>query len=637
MTDVQKQRAIAEEQTMLVNKQQEASQSFRADPDCALAGPDVGCDGVCFSDLVNDDCGVCDGDGSSCVGCMDSGATNYNPDATTQSYNEYGTSTCTYASCSDIPTDMGCLWADGTSSMWWEGWWNCAGEGVEVCGLAEVVFELNLPSGVTGTPHVQGTYNGWCGDCSNAMTDDDGDGTWTHTQYFAAGEYHDYKYSTDGWSNQEDLTGLSDCAAEADGYWNRNFTAGDANTSQTLTHCWGSCEATCPAVVSGCTDSAANNYSADAVEDDGSCTYNVTFDIDGVEDCGFVSVTGTWDNWSGWGAHTDNGMTASVSNGSHEYVILCVNTAGEWWNDIWGNSTVINPPSGSECEVDGTANYGFTVNGADLTVATCAGSCDAVCAPACTYDGDANGDGVTNVIDVTLVVASILGNADPADPCSSDLNGDGVVTVTDIVLMVTNILAGSARADINDADESTIILTNDSISLKSNGYVGGVQMTINHGNDFAIELADVFVGDYRTNGNQTTLIVIADGVNSIEDIASISGDCEIESTILVDSNGADIDGQTIVELRKVELQLAGPNPFNPTTSLNVVVPQAGHVSVKVYNVLGQEVATLANGFMSVNPEGHRLTWNASLMPSGVYLVRAETVAGVSTQKLMLLK
>ena len=41
--------------------------------------------------------------------------------------------------------------------------------------------------------------------------------------------------------------------------------------------------------------------------------------------------------------------------------------------------------------------------------------------------------------------------------------------------------------------------------------------------------------------------------------------------------------------------------------------------------------------MSVNPEGHRLTWNASLMPSGVYLVRAETVAGVSTQKLMLLK
>jgi len=637
MTDAQKQRAIAEHEAMLTNKQEEVSQSFRADPDCALAGPDVGCDGVCFSDLANDDCGVCDGDGSSCVGCMDSGATNYNPDATTQSYNEFGTSTCTYASCSDIPTDTGCLWADGTSGEWWEGWWNCAGDGVEVCGLAEVVFELNLPDGVTGTPHVQGTYNGWCGECYNAMGDDDGDGTWTHTQYFTPGEYHDYKYSTDGWSNQEDLTGL-DCATEADGFWNRNFTAGEANTSQTLTHCWGTCEESCP-VGPTCGDGTcdADEDCSSCASDCGACpTYDVVFDVDGVDDCGFVSVTGTWDNWSGWGAHTDNGMTANMGDGSYEYVILCVNTEGEWWNDIWSNSTVFNAPA--ECDVTGEwGNYGFSVNGTDTTVSICAGTCDAVCAPTCTYDGDANGDGVTNVIDVTLIVASILGNAEPADPCSSDLNGDGVVTVTDIVLMVTNILAGNARADIHNADESTIILTNDSISLKSNGYVGGVQMTINHGNDFAIELADAFVADYRTNDNQTTLIVIADGMNSIEDIASISGNCEIESAILVASDGTEIDGQTIVELRKVELQLAGPNPFNPTTSLNVVVPQAGHVSVKVYNVLGQEVATLADGFMGVNPDGHRLTWNASLMPSGVYLVRAETVAGVSTQKLMLLK
>ena len=40
---------------------------------------------------------------------------------------------------------------------------------------------------MTGTPFVRGTYNGWCGDCFNAMSDEDGDGTWTHTQYFGAG------------------------------------------------------------------------------------------------------------------------------------------------------------------------------------------------------------------------------------------------------------------------------------------------------------------------------------------------------------------------------------------------------------------------------------------------------------------
>ena len=46
------------------------------------------------------------------LGCMDPDATNYDPDATEQEYNEFGTSTCTYASCEDIPTEMGCLWDD---------------------------------------------------------------------------------------------------------------------------------------------------------------------------------------------------------------------------------------------------------------------------------------------------------------------------------------------------------------------------------------------------------------------------------------------------------------------------------------------------------------------------------------------
>jgi hypothetical protein len=56
-------------------------------------------------------------------GCMDSNATNYDANATEQSYNEFGTSTCTYTSCEDIPTDTGCLFDDGTSAEWWDGWW----------------------------------------------------------------------------------------------------------------------------------------------------------------------------------------------------------------------------------------------------------------------------------------------------------------------------------------------------------------------------------------------------------------------------------------------------------------------------------------------------------------------------------
>ena len=114
--------------------------------------------------------------------------------------------------------------------------------------------------------------------------------------------------------------------------------------------------------------------------------YSVTFDIDGLDDCDFVSVTGTWDNWSGWGAHTDNGFLASIPAGSYEYVILCTSTTVDgWYNNIWGNSTVINADD-LDCAVPQTVNYGFSVD-SDMTVSICAGSCDTTCDTAEPPDG----------------------------------------------------------------------------------------------------------------------------------------------------------------------------------------------------------------------------------------------------------
>ena len=83
------------------------------------------------------------------------------------------------------------------------------------------------------------------------------------------------------------------------------------------------------------------------------------------------------------------------------------------------------------------------------------------------------------------------------------------------------------------------------------------------------------------------------------------------------------------------LSSAYPNPFNPSTSIDLHLPMESNVDVKVYDLSGRAVATLLAG---VQQQGtYNLTWNAANAASGMYLVRAETDDNISVQKILLLK
>jgi len=224
-------------------------------------------------------------------------------------------------------------------------------------------------------------------------------------------------------------------------------------------------------------------------------------------------------------------------------------------------------------------------------------------------------------------VNHILGASELVD-CNAeaaDYNMDGTVNVLDIVNIVNAILGGKSA----DATSATLNKTDSALSISANGYVGGVQMTLSHGADFAIDITDnALVADYRTEGNQTILVVVApEG----EDLFTYSGDFEIVEMIVANSHSEISVGQPTV----FALSAAYPNPFNPTTSLSLNLPESGYVSVKVYNMMGQEIATLADGLMDAS--AYTLTWDASDASSGMYFVRAEYAGSIATQKLMLLK
>jgi hypothetical protein len=78
-----------------------------------------------------------------------------------------------------------------------------------------------------------------------------------------------------------------------------------------------------------------------------------------------------------------------------------------------------------------------------------------------------------------------------------------------------------------------------------------------------------------------------------------------------------------------------PNPFNPTTKIDFSIPSAGQTQLKVYNVLGQEVATLVNENVTVG--NHSVTFDASRLASGIYLYKLVSGSFVSTRKMVLLK
>jgi len=78
-----------------------------------------------------------------------------------------------------------------------------------------------------------------------------------------------------------------------------------------------------------------------------------------------------------------------------------------------------------------------------------------------------------------------------------------------------------------------------------------------------------------------------------------------------------------------------PNPFNPTTSIKYALPKESRVRIAVFNILGQEVATLVN---SVKPAGyHSVDFKANNIPSGMYIYKIETESFTQVKKMLLMK
>lgn len=187
--------------------------------------------------------------------------------------------------------------------------------------------------------------------------------------------------------------------------------------------------------------------------------------------------------------------------------------------------------------------------------------------------------------------------------------------------------------------------------------------TLSRGMEASIGWNDIYkLGNGMVEKNAVlNLVALASGGSdfgsgdAMPDNADVDGNAgpdslKILATVTVDKNGDGIPDPTVFVTSllynnvltalpsEFSLQQNYPNPFNPATTISYAVPQSGTdytVSLRVYDLLGREVALLVNG--TQRPGMHFVTWNAAGNTSGVYfyLMRAGPFSAV--RKLMLLK
>jgi hypothetical protein len=281
--------------------------------------------------------------------------------------------------------------------------------------------------------------------------------------------------------------------------------------------------------------------------------------------------------------------------------------------------------------VDGTYEGCFDVTETD-TYGQSSAQDDGVCIDECANaSGDVNDDGALNVMDVVLMINFVL-SGDGFDTCqleTADYNGDDVVNILDVVSLINTILGGTARAE--DASSATILSADNIVKIKADGYIGAVQMTLTHDATFSLDITSLaYVSSYHTEGNTTKLIVAVP--ESDELFTVVEGDYQITEVIVVNST-SEIDA--VVAPQEFSLSPAYPNPFNPVTTMQIGIPVDGFASVKVYDLLGKEVATLIDG--NLKAKVHTFSWDAASASTGVYFVRAIAGDDVQTHKVMLMK
>jgi hypothetical protein len=153
-----------------------------------------------------------------------------------------------------------------------------------------------------------------------------------------------------------------------------------------------------------------------------------------------------------------------------------------------------------------------------------------------------------------------------------------------------------------------------------------------------IGLYQAYLGRVQVSGSNTFDIFVDDSAVQVATTGALRGDIDRTCYDGVSYSGVN----TLVSVSETQerpetfsLSQNYPNPFNPTTAISYQLIANSFVTLKVYDMLGRTVATVVNQLSTAGK--HTVQWDASGLPSGVYVYRLHAGIQVSAKKMILLK
>ena len=279
-------------------------------------------------------------------------------------------------------------------------------------------------------------------------------------------------------------------------------------------------------------------------------------------------------------------------------------------------------------------------------------------------DLDETGSPIINFFDVVALLDHLqLDNSEaiPISECrqqAGNINFDNNVNIIDVVNLVNMVLFDNIPSSQSSTNEGILSIVQntvtDKIIIESDSEIGGFQFKLSTLTDIDEYLENILLPEgwsinFISNYNEYNVFAYdASGTNSLNEIIfSIpsSSVLDINDIVIASKDGFEIKTvynkdfytqESISLPNRPNIHSLYPNPFNPFLTVSYSLPFETTVSISIYNMLGERVSTLINE-RYLTSGYHRVSWDASAFPSGMYFVKIQTPTIIETKKALLLK